>query len=161
LSKVIGRPPGEAAGLIVLDRRVGGDRRRFTLRTVLRGGLVPRRRTGRREGDVPLLLDWHQPHLVLMGLALLLLSLTDALMTLTLLSRGATEVNPMLAYLIEQHPQLFAAVKMALTGVGVVVLVVLARAKVFRVQASSILRWLVIFYLAVIVYELWLLGRIP
>src|SRR5690606_20447678 len=126
----------------VVERRSGYDRRRLGIRTFLQGALNPRRRTGgRRRGDTGVLVDWHEPHLMFLAVAILLLSVSDAFLTLTLLAAGAYEVNPVMSFVLQRQPELFAAVKMALTGMGVLALVACARATVFRViRVSSVLR---------------------
>jgi hypothetical protein len=127
-------------------------------RTFLRGALTPRRRAGRRGSEGCLIADWHEPHLLALALGILLLSVADALLTLTLLLHGAHEANPFLEWVLQHHPQKFAIVKMALTGFGVIVLVVLARATVFRViRVSHVLHWCLAVYAGVIAWELWLL----
>ncbi len=142
----------------VLVERRQGDRRRLTLRTFLRGGFTPRRRRGRRKADAHFLVDWHEPHLLFLSVAILLLSMADAFLTLSLLTRGAQEVNPVLRYVLQFHPQLFAGAKMALTGAGVLVLVALGRARVFRIiRVSSIMHWALLGYSALIAYEWFLL----
>lgn len=142
------------------ERRSGADRRRLTPWTIVRGGVTPRRRGGRRDGERDTLIDWHEPHLLALSLVILLLSVADAFMTLTLLMHGAEEANPVLAWVLTHEPELFALVKMTLTGGGVVVLVALARARVFnRVRVSSILHWCVAGYVALIGYEWWLFEQ--
>lgn len=145
------------------DRRVSeNDRRALTLRTLFRSGLSPRRRGGRRAGDEELPVDFHEPRLLVPVVALLLLSVTDAFLTVRLLAGGAEETNPLLAFVLNEHPRLFAAVKMALTGLGAVVLVALARARVFKlVRASLFLYALVAGYLALVAYEAWLFSLMP
>jgi hypothetical protein len=125
------------------------------------GSFTPRRRSHRRHDEADALVDWHEPHLLFLAIVILLLSVTDAFLTLTLMARGASEANPIMAYLLDQTPRLFATAKMALTGAGIVVLVALARARVFRViRISNIMHWCLVGYLALIVYEAWLL-RVP
>ena len=143
------------------DRRVAtDDRRALTLRTLFASGFSPRRRTGRRESDHELPVDFHDRRLLLPVVAMLLLSITDAFLTVRLISGGAYETNPLLAFVLDEHPRLFAVVKMGLTGVGVTLLVVLARARVFKVvRASAFLYCLVGAYLGLIAYEVWLLSR--
>ena len=66
-----------------------------------------------------------------------------------------------MAYLLRETPSLFATVKMALTGAGLVVLVALARTRVFRViRISIIIHWCMLGYLLLIAYEAWLLNRV-
>lgn len=147
-------------GAIVPDRRLGYDRRRLSWRTFLQGGVTPRRRDGRRGTEAAALVDWHEPHLLLLAILILLLSVADAFLTLTLLTRGAHEANPILAFVLEHYPELFATVKMSLTGTGVLVLVAMARATVFRViKVSSIMHWCLGGYVVLIGYEWWLLTK--
>jgi hypothetical protein len=140
------------------ERRRGCDRRRLTPRTFVQGALTPRRRAARRGGEEQPLVDWQEPHLLLLALSILLLSVADAFLTLTLLMRGAEEANPLLAYVLTAYPAWFGMIKIALTGAGLVVLVAMARATIFRiVRVSSIIHWCLIGYAGLIAYEWWLL----
>ena len=103
-------------------------------------------------------IDWHEPYLLFLSLTILLLSVADAFLTLTLIMGGATEANPFLAFILRDHPELFAVVKMGFTGVGVLVLVAVARSRVFRVmRAGFVLQGVFVAYVALIAYEWWLL----
>lgn len=146
-------------GSLIPDRRHGYDRRRLTWRTFIQGSVTPRRRLSRRSGEAMALVDWHEPHLLFLAIMILLLSVADAFLTLTLLMRGAQEVNPILAFVLQRFPEQFAIVKMALTGMGVLILVAMARATVFRVvRVSRVLHWCLAVYGLLIAYEWWLLG---
>jgi len=169
---VVGRPVDRRAdktlglrhhrGIIIPDRRIGYDRRRTTLWTFMQGGLTPRRRGGRRVDEQHLPIDWHEPHLLFLALTILLLNVTDAFLTLTLMTAGAREANPLLAFVLNNYPKLFVAIKMTLTSGGILVLVAMARACVFRlVRVGSILHSLLMAYAALIFYEWWLLRSIP
>ena len=143
------------------QRCAGPDRRRTNLRSLLQGGLTPRRRGGRRANEHHLPIDWHEPYLLFLAMMILLLSVADAFLTLTLLSAGAEEVNPILAFILNDHPQLFAIVKMGLTGAGVLVLVAVARARVFRIlRVGVVLQAIFVAYVALVVYEWRLLHAI-
>ena len=143
------------------ERRQGPDRRRTTLRSFLKGGFTPRRRGGRRAGEHHLPIDWHEPYLLFLSVTILLLSVVDAFLTLTLMTAGATEANPVMAFVLRQHPQLFALSKMAFTSIGVLVLVAVARARLFRVmRVGAVLQGLFVAYVALIAYEWWLLRMI-
>ncbi|MEO8466721.1 MAG: DUF5658 family protein [Gammaproteobacteria bacterium] len=142
-------------------RRLGPDRRHTTLGSFLKGGVTPRRRSGRRAGEQHLPIDWHEPYLLFLSVTILLLSVVDAFLTLTLLTVGATEANPVMAFVLSHHPQLFALSKMGFTGVGVLVLVAVARARLFRVMSvGAVLQGLFVGYVALIAYEWWLLRTI-
>ena len=144
------------------ERRVAPvDRRALTLRTLIASGFSPRRKTGRRASDHELPVDFHDPRLLVPVVATLLLSIVDAFLTVRLMSVGASEANPLLALALSGHPFLFAAVKMCLTGLGVMLLVVLARTRVFKVvRAGACLYGLVLAYLCLVGYEAWLLSRL-
>jgi hypothetical protein len=60
-----------------------------------------------------------------------------------------------------RHPSVFAAVKMALTGVSIVLLVAVAQSRLFRVISGRLVfQSLVIAYLALVLYEAWLLRSL-
>jgi Domain of unknown function (DUF5658) len=142
----------------VYAERRGADRRRLTLRSFLQGGMTPRRRAGRRAGEQHLPIDWHEPYLLFLSLTILLLSVADAFLTITLIMGGAQEANPLLAVILRDHPEWFATVKMGLTGMGVLVLVAVARSRLFRVlRGGAVLQGLCVAYVALIAYEWWLL----
>jgi hypothetical protein len=149
------------AGAKPVERRMGPDRRRTTLGTFLRGGVTPRRRSGRRAGEQHLPIDWHEPYLLFLSVMILLLSVVDAFLTVTLITGGAQEVNPLLEFILRVRPELFAAIKMGLTGAGVLVLVAVARARLFRVmRVGMVLQGIFVAYVALIAYEWWLLRTL-
>ncbi|HVY65501.1 MAG TPA: DUF5658 family protein [Gammaproteobacteria bacterium] len=147
----------DAAPLV--ERRANtADRRSLTVRSILRGAFNPRRRAGRRTTDRDVPIDWHHPQLLFLALTMLALSVADAFLTVTLLGNGATEVNPLLALLVNEHPSLFAVVKMALTGIGIVLLVAVARSRLFRiVPGKAVFLALVAAYAVLVAYEAWLI----
>jgi hypothetical protein len=91
--------------------RRGRDRRRRVWWSILYGNFNPRRRhPPRRVGDFRHhSLDWHASHLLALSIGILLLSAADAFMTVTLMSGGADEVNPVMALLIYRSAALFVA----------------------------------------------------
>jgi hypothetical protein len=144
-----------------IERRAGADRRHTSLRSFLRGGVTPRRRYGRRAGEHHLPIDWHEPYLLFVSLMILLLSVADAFFTLTLIMNGAREANPFMAVVLRDFPELFAIVKMGLTGAGVLVLVAVARARLFHImRVGFVLQGFFVAYVALIAYEWWLLRAI-
>jgi uncharacterized protein DUF5658 len=148
-------------GALITERRLAADRRRLTLRTFLQSGFTPRRRGGRRAGEQHLPIDWHEPYLLFLALTILLLNVADAFLTITLLMEGAREANPVLAYVLDQHPKLFAVTKMSMTGAGVLVLVAIARARLFNVmRVGTLLHIVLVGYATLIVYEWWMLRAI-
>ncbi|HET8698877.1 MAG TPA: DUF5658 family protein [Gammaproteobacteria bacterium] len=130
------------------------------MRSFLQGGFTPRRRGGRRAGEQHLPIDWHEPYLLFLSLTILLLSFADAFITLTLIMGGAREANPLLAYILRDHPEWFATVKMGLTGAGVLMLVAMARWRLFRMRVGLMLQGIFVAYVALIAYEWWLVRTL-
>ena len=119
------------------QERRKADRRRGSLWGFLVGGFRPRRRGGRRAEDRYALVDWHEPHLLLTAVLILLLSTADAFLTLNILLLGGEELNPFMAWMLDRNLLLFTAVKMLLTGGGVIILVATARARIFQAMTVS------------------------
>jgi sensor histidine kinase YesM len=123
---------------------------------MLYGSFNPRRRQPPRREDDPRFhsLDWHASHLLAVAIGILLLSVADAFMTVTLLAGGAVEVNPIMALIVYRSAAVFAAVKMTMTGVGVMLMVLLARYRLLRVVRVDVMMYGILFgYFALLSYE--------
>ena len=82
-------------------------------------------------------------------------------MTVTLLSGGAIEVNPIMAAVVDRSATVFASVKMAMTGCGVVLMVMLARYRFMRVVRVDVVMYAVlIIYAGLLSYEYWMLQKL-
>jgi hypothetical protein len=145
------------------ERRSGAERRHYSIAAYWRGALNPRRRAGRRETDrVYAIIDWHSPRVLALVLLILGLSTLDGVLTLMLMSQGASEVNPIMALFVPHNLGWFAAIKLTLTSVGAAILVVCARMKLFRLFPGEVLLYLVVgCYVALVAYELKLLANPP
>lgn len=145
------------------NRRNRSDRRKRTVGSLIHGSFAPRRRGPRRDDDLSFTaVDWHHPQWLAVAILTLLLSSIDAFLTLMLLERGANEANPFMQPLVSGSPLLFTMVKMGLTSGGIVLLILLARARVFgRVPVSLILYAVLLVYATLVGYEFWLLGALP
>ena len=133
------------------DRRAG-DRR--TSRVALR---LPERRTGfdRRERNG--VVTWYRDHPPLIAVALvavLLLNLSDWLLTLRALEQGAREANPVMAALLEHSTALAGGTKLAL---GLVVVTVIWQLRRYRriLQVSLVA---LAGFSALVVYQLTLVA---
>lgn len=146
------------------ERREPRERRSRVLWSVMYGSFNPRRRAPPRRLDDTRYqsIDWHASHLLAVTIGILLLSVADALMTVRLLAGGAIEVNPVMAAVIYRSATAFAALKMALTGMSLIVMVLLARYRFLRVVRVDVVMYLVFFgYLALLGYEYWLTKNVP
>ena len=122
------------------ESRVVPDRRSVTWRTFVFGYILSRRREHRRRSERDnVFIDWHHPWLFFLATGIMLLSTVDAFLTLQLLDRGAIEVNPFMALMLEYGNIEFAAAKMLLTGLGILVLVFLARLRLFNFMRTGLL----------------------
>lgn len=130
-------------------------------RALVYGNFNPRRRGPRRTGEQRLgAIDWYHPWWLAIATLILALCASDAVMTIVLISRGAYELNPLLAPLVGGSGVLFAVVKIGLTGVGVVLLTLLSRLKAFgRLPVALLLYGVLVGYGVLIAYELYLLAR--
>jgi hypothetical protein len=147
---------------VPVDRRSGIERRRPSLKAYWHGARNPRRRSGRRATDAfyPII-DWHPPHVFAMVLAILLLCVSDGVLTVFLISRGAEEVNPFMALFVPHSLGWFAAIKLSLTGFGTLVLVACSRMKLFRtIPGEALLAAILLAYLVLVYHELQLLEQI-
>lgn len=131
-------------------------------RAVVYGSFNPRRLGPRRTGEARVgAIDWYHPGWLAVGTLIVALCASDAALTVLLISRGAYELNPLLAPLVRGSGALFVAVKIGLTGVGVVLLTLLSRFKAFgRLPVGLLLYCVLIGYGALIAYELHLLYRL-
>jgi hypothetical protein len=145
------------------ERRGRPDRRERIWWSILYGSFKPRRRRPSRRLDESRYhsLDWHSAHLLAVSIGILLLSVADAFLTVTLLAGGAVEINPVMAAVIGRSAGLFAGVKMALTGSGVMLLVVLARYRFMRLVRVDIAMYVLLAgYLTLLCYEFWMLRDV-
>jgi hypothetical protein len=139
------------------ERREHVDRRRRVWWSVVYGNFNPRRRAPPRRLDQfhYQSVDWHSPHLLAVAIGILLLSVVDAFMTLMLLQGGADEVNPIMALFLYRSVAVFAGLKMALTSLGVVFMVFLARYRFMRrLPVGWVLYGVLIAYTSLIGYEI-------
>lgn len=140
---------------IALDNRVITDRRTLGWRTVFYGFLRSRRREHRREDEAEVrFIDWHHPWLFFLAVGIMLLSATDAFLTLLLIDRGMVEINPVMATIMGHGTALFAATKLFMTGAGVMMLVFLAKSRFLnRFRTGLFLTIIFSIYACLVCYE--------
>lgn len=152
---------GRADSLPVrVERRGTMDRRTHSLKSFTYGSFRPRRRLGRRDGDHDrIFLDWHEPRVLYLVLAIVLMCAADALFTLNLLAVGAEELNVLMHALLIRDVESFLAIKIGVTSVSVVLLAIAARRRFLgMVSVFRVLQLFCAAYAVLIVYELWMFG---
>jgi len=151
-------PPG-----LLGERRARVDRRHRVVWSVVYGSFNPRRRNpARRLGDTRYQsVDWHAAHLLAVSIAILTLSVVDAFLTLALLGAGAEEANPVMDLVVHHNAVAFAALKMGMTGVSVILMVILSKYRFMRlVRVELALFGVLGLYLCLITYEMVMLRTL-
>ncbi len=106
-------------------------------------------------------LDWHHPWLFFLATGTMLLSCADAFLTLQLLNLGMIEANPVMEAAMSQSTLLFTTTKLAMTGIGILVLVFLANAHFMnRFRTGLILTTFFSLYACLVCYQLVNLFRL-
>ncbi len=143
---------------LAIERRDRSDRRDPTFKGFLLGCIKCRRRQQRRaDCFTHYETDWYDTKLLVMALTLLLLSATDAAMTMTLLENGAVEVNPFMNFLLSHSSKAFIYTKLAMTCVCIIVLVAHYHSRIFNSLRVDILLMFALFvYMGLVTYEFYL-----
>jgi Domain of unknown function (DUF5658) len=143
------------------ERRLHSDRRHRRLWSVFYGSFNPRRRRpARRLSDTRFQpVDWYSAHLLAVAVGILLFSAADAFLTGILLVHGAAEINPVMAVFAYRSVAVFAALKMAMTSISLVVMVFLSRYRFMRlIRVDLVLYAILVVYAWLIGYEIWMLN---
>lgn len=138
------------------DLRTQPDRRQFNWKTVAYGFLLSRRRAHRRTCDEDVIFtDWHHPWLFFLATGTMLLSCTDAFLTLLLLEHGMIEANPIMQAVMSQSTATFITTKLSMTAFGIFVLVFLAKSHFLnRFRTGLFLTVFFSFYACLVCYEI-------
>ena len=140
----------------------GLDRRSPSLKT-LHGALFKSRRRGaRREGEhINNYVDWYGYWTLIATFSIILLCVTDAFLTVVLLSNGAQEMNVLMDWLIQKDIRSFAIVKISVTSMALIVLVMHLNFRVYKYIAVRYLLFaLVPLYSLLIAHELRMLSQL-
>ena len=143
------------------EQRSGKDRRthRFPkLKYLLFAG----KRSHVRRQD-----DWHRAfyfdryssNIFAAIVAILLLSILDALLTLYLIDHGSKELNPIMSYFLEHGPFVFMGAKYFLTCLGVVILLLFRNALRKRsiTHTQHLFSYIIGAFATIIAWELYLI----
>lgn len=91
-----------------------------------------------------------------------MLSVFDALLTLILIERGSSELNPVMAYFLEYGPLPFLIAKYLLTSFGIVILLIFKNVFINKINmvTQSLFSCVIFAFSSVIVWELFLLFTV-
>ena len=147
------------------EKRRGTDRRtnnRARLKYLLFDG---RREQSRRNEDrsKAVVYDRYNPKLFFAITTILVLSILDAVLTLIVIQRGATELNPVMAYFLELGTPTFIIAKYILTSVGVFILLIFKNVFLTRIKiyTHSLFPCVIFVFMVVIAWELFLIFGVP
>jgi hypothetical protein len=143
------------------ERRHGADRRK-DIRAQFKYFLVNGRRERlRREEDRTrvFFFDRYNQRIFAAITAILMLSIFDALLTLILIDKGSSELNPVMAYFLEYGPLPFIIAKYLLTSFGVVILLIFKNVFLNRISiyTISLFPCVIFVFSTVILWELFLI----
>ena len=148
-----------------MEKRRGVDRRtnnKARLKYMLFNG---RRERFRRDEDngKAFIFDRYNQKLFLAITTILILSILDAVLTLIVIQRGAKELNPVMAYFLEHGTVVFIVAKYLLTSIGVLILLIFKNVFLTRLKiyTHSLFPCVIIVFIAVIVWELFLIYSVP
>jgi len=143
------------------DKRSGKDRRARKVPMfkylILAGGRHKARRTA--DSQKYFYFDRYSSKLFAAIVFILFLSIFDALLTLYLIEKGSSEINPAMAYFLKFGPLTFMGAKYFLTSLGVVVLLIfknvfISRAKIYT---GTLFSYVILAFSTVIAWELYLI----
>ena len=142
------------------ERRADQDRRSRPMNSVLCSMYKGRRRGMQRSEDqnTAFYMDVYDRNLFPIIILIIGLCVADAYFTLTILSKGGTELNPIMERLLEISPNAFFIGKYLMTSIGLCFAVLHINFPFFRIfSMRSVLNFLCGMYIVLIVYELTLL----
>jgi hypothetical protein len=95
-------------------------------------------------------------------MAILLLSIVDALLTLFLIDHGAVEINPLMAFYLNVGPLAFIVVKYTLTSLSVFVLLMFRNVFFSGIRRNTLFLFTLIIgaFIGVVTWQLFLTYRI-
>jgi hypothetical protein len=147
------------------ERRSGVDRRNVRKPIFSSYRLSGKRSRPRRQADrqKAYFLDRYSYRTFLVILAIVLLSIFDAALTLHLISHGAAELNPAMAYFLRHGPTAFFIAKYALTAFSIVVILIYGNNFLFGTRLRVKLLFLAALapFSLVVLWEIFLLLTIP
>ena len=145
----------------IKEKRSGSDRRNGNLPAFSKYWLTGRRGLLRRQEDRknPNWIDRHSPKTLAAILIIISLSVMDGLFTLILVSHGAIELNPFMAYYLEKGPLLFFSIKYLLTCAAILLVLFTKNTRLFRtrLRVKTLFIFFIIPFALVVQWEIFLI----
>lgn len=142
-------------------QRALSDRRTLGWRTFVYSMYGGKRKKPRRQGEqaAPYYTDYYDTKISVIFVSILVLCVADAGLTLQILARGGTELNPLMSQLFDINEQTFFIGKYVLTSAGLLFALMHINFKLLRIfPMRHVLSALSGFYVFLVGYELLLLS---
>jgi hypothetical protein len=107
-------------------------------------------------------LDHYSLRIFSIIIGIILLSLTDAMLTLYLIRNGAAEVNPIMEHFLRYGPLPFLAAKYLLTTASIVLLLIYKNVHIFgtKIRAKYLFIIILLVFASVVLWELYLIFTV-
>jgi len=143
------------------DKRSGRDRRRLKMPALKYLVLPGRRRKVRRREDRQkyFFFDRYSSKLFAAIVIILFLSIFDALLTLYLIEKGSSEMNPVMGFFLTFGPLTFMGAKYFLTSLGIVILLIFKNVFISsaKMYTSTLFSYIIFVFSSVVAWELYLI----
>lgn len=143
------------------NRRISRERRSLSLHSAFCSTYKGRRGVPQRLDDRhrPHYVDVYDVRLLLVAILITMFCVADAYFTLIILSKGGSELNPIMNSLLAISSKTFFIVKYLATAAGLCLAVLHINFNLFRrIPMRKVLNFLCCLYIALIVYEITLLS---
>ena len=136
-------------------KRVRQERRQANLRSGLYALFMNRRRGDRRSdhSNENVYVDVYGPKILLGAIAVMIFCVLDAFFTLMLIERGASEINPFMAWMLEINEMWFYISKYLITATCVIWVVMHKQFDFFGFKGRHILAGALAAYMVLITYQ--------
>jgi len=151
----------DANKFCIVERRSKVDRRTKTKQLFNKHRFMGNRGHVRRKDDQKneYLIDRYSYKLLALILLIIFLSIIDAGLTLFLLDKGATEINPVMAYFLTHGPIVFFLAKYLLTTFSLLIILVYSNTYLFntRLRTKVLFGLFTIPFILVVYWEFFLI----
>jgi len=139
------------------ERRLGPDRRKTPTRPLSRYTFVGRRVNSRRTKESDnYYVDRYKPHLLIIIILCALFCVADFYLTKNILEAGGSELNPLMAYLIEKNMLVVEITKYVVTFVALIFLLFHKNFRLLRaIKVHLIIYLIFVIYLATLIFEIY------
>ena len=148
----------------IVERRSKVDRRKKTKQLFSKHRFMGSRGYVRRKDDKKneYLIDRYSYKLLALIFLIIFLSIIDAGLTLFLLDKGATEINPVMAYFLTHGPIVFFLAKYLLTTFSLLIILVYSNTYLFstRLRTKVLFGLFLIPFILVVYWEFFLISSL-